>query len=436
MNKLTLMIGRGTTFYDITDLVQKVIWSGRRTSAPRTLDLTIFDSEKLSQRVPSNCGEGQTVTFHENGKELFQGLLMREERRGQGRTLTLKCYDVCVRFTNNKDSFSYKKKRADQIVSDCCKRLGLTVGTLANTKHVIGELVKSATTYWDVIEDALSQTYKSTGIRYYVSANAGKVSLIKRVEQSTMQIMELNTNVTNYAHTRSIESTRTRLKLVTAGGQTKSNATVTGMEAKIGQFQEMETVDSKITNTEVKQRIQVFKTEQGVINESLKIWALGDSSIKSGGCVFANLPNVGTNRIMYIEEDTHTWEKGAHTMTVTLDYAKTAAVKSKIYKVKDESSSSSGSGGTVISSSSEEPEPAFIIEDGFYGGNHAYFNGGIVYDEHSHEVISEDASAGLVTVVMSVGDRVLVSTLDPEQTTVYGWVDKSTLTKPGAQSGG
>ena len=327
MNNLTLLIGKGDTFWDISELVQKVTNAGKRATAPRSLDVVLYDSEMLSKRVPSDCSEGQTVVFYEGDKEIFQGLLMREDIKSSSRTLNLKAYDVCIRFTNNKDSFSYTSQTASQIFRDCCNRLDLAVGEVADTGHVIGELIKKATTHWDVIEDALSQTYKTTGERYYVYADQGKVNLIHRAEQTNMPVIELNTNIVSYDRTRSIEKTRTRLKIVTSEGESKNSTVLSELESKIGQFQEFESVSEQITDTEISQRVGAFKYEKGVIDQSLKIEALGDSSIKSGGCVFVEIPNVSLNRIMYVEEDTHVWEKGRHTMTIKLDYASTEAKK-------------------------------------------------------------------------------------------------------------
>ena len=69
MNNLTLLIGKGDTFWDISDLVQKVTNAGKRATAPRSLDVVLYDSEMLSKRVPSDCSEGQTVVFYEGDSE-------------------------------------------------------------------------------------------------------------------------------------------------------------------------------------------------------------------------------------------------------------------------------------------------------------------------------------------------------------------------------
>ena len=326
--QVALYVGRGDTFYDVSQLLTKVTWSGRKGAAPRTVEAVLFDSEKLDKRAPTNVSKGQTVVLYEVDEdnkyketELFRGLLM-SEKFSSSRQLTIKAYDMCVRFTNNKGSFSYKKKRADQIVRDCCKKLGLPVGTLANTGYKIGELVKKATTYWDVIEDALSQTYKTKGKRYFVYAEKGKIYLKERKETKTQRMIELGHNIESYDRTRSIEDTRTRLKLVTSKGSKKGSTVVKDLEKKIGKFQDMQSVDEKITKTEIKQRINAFKTETAVIGQSLKVTALGDSGVKTGDCVYIGIETQSIKRSMFVEEDTHTWKKGKHTMSLKLDYSK------------------------------------------------------------------------------------------------------------------
>lgn len=322
MNNLKLLIGRGEDFYDITDLVTRFTWSGKRSKAPRTLEAALYDSESLTTRCPSNVEEGQTVVFYDGDEELFQGLLMNEGVRSTKRQLTLKANDVCIRFTNNKDSFSYTNVRADEIFRDCCQRLGLEVGSVANTKHVIGELIKKATTNWDVIEDALSQTYKVTGVRYYVFAYKGKVNLIDRAAQEDIPILELDTNIVSYGASRSIENTRTRLKLVTSEGELKNSTVISELEEKIGQFQEYESVDEQITETEILQRVKTFRREQGTVELSMNLQCVGDSSVISGGCVFVNIDNLNTHRILYVDEDRHVWKNGSHTMSLKLNCAK------------------------------------------------------------------------------------------------------------------
>ena len=321
MNNLTLRIGRDGTLYDYSELFTKATFSGRKGAAPRTIDLTIADVEKIAA-ANINCGNGQECFLYLDGNEIFRGLLMNDGRNNKN-NIPIKAYDDCVRLCNNKDSFSYTNKTAEYIFKDCVKKLGLSVGGSTETGHRISELVKKGTTYWDVIEDALSQTYKATGIRFYVYASKGKIYLKKRAVSKTMPILSQETNILSYDFSRSIYNTRTRLQLTTSKGEKKGSTVNTALENKIGRFQDVESVDEDITQSEINQRINVFNWEKGVVSQTLKVTALGDISCVSGGCAYVDIPEIGVKRMMYIDEDTHTFEGGKHTMSLTLSYEST-----------------------------------------------------------------------------------------------------------------
>lgn len=322
MYTIKFLIGKGNTFYDCSELVTSATVSGRKGAAPRNIAVTLFDSEGYAmKRVSVDVAKGQTCVLYLNKKEIFRGLLMTETT-SSSRKLTVKAWDNCIYLCNSKDSFSYKNKRADQIFKDCCKRAGLKVGSAVNTGKVIAELVKPNATYWDVIQEALSESYKATGKRYYVSSKKGKLYLSRRKETSTMPELTVKTNTESYERTRSIYDTRTRIKLITSKNETKKSYTNKSLEKKIGKFAEVQTVDNDATATELSQKINTFKTEKGVIAQSLTWTGTGDISVISGGCVYVKISALGIKRIMYVDEDTHTFEKGKHQMKLKLNYAK------------------------------------------------------------------------------------------------------------------
>ena len=321
MNNLKLIIGRDGTFYDYSNLMEKVVWTGRKGAAPRTVTVTFADSEGYGlDRVSVNVADGQKIQMFESGNELFRGLVMTETK-GSSRKLTIKAYDILVYMTNNKSSFSYKKKRADQIFSDCCKQLGLTIGGMDNTEKILSEVAKSACTYWDIIQEALSQTYKATGHRFYVYSEKGLVYLRRRKAPEAILELTGSTNTISYERTRSIYETRTRVKMVTSKNKTKQLWKNEGLEKKIGVFQEVQNVDKDITKTELKQRVDTFAAEKAVVNGSMTWEGLGDSSIKAGAVVSIANDHLSLYRQAYVDEDTHTWQKGSHTMKLKLIFA-------------------------------------------------------------------------------------------------------------------
>ena len=101
------------------------------------------------------------MCFYEGGKELFRGIIT-SHKQSNSKKLVVKAYDNAYYLANNKDSFCYTNKTATDIFNDCMSRLGMT-GNAVNTGYVIPELPKAKTTYYDVMLDALSTTYKATG---------------------------------------------------------------------------------------------------------------------------------------------------------------------------------------------------------------------------------------------------------------------------------
>ena len=319
MSEILFAAGVGNNWKDYTDLVKQVTLTGKKGTAPRTLQVVLMDSDQ-HDRAAIDCGDGITCVFSADGKERFRGLVMADDS-GSSKTLTIKAYDECIYLANNKDSFSYKKKKASYIFKDCLKKLGLTLGSAADTGHVIKELVKTRTTYWDVIQAALEQTYKATGRRYYVYAEKGKLYLKRRKEQAEIPVLELNTNTEDYSRSRSIYDSRTRIKLTTSKGKTKKSYTNKALEAKIGRFQEIESVDKDATAAEMKEQINTFKEEKALVKRSMKWTGTGNWDVVAGGCVYVNIPFLNEKRVMYVDEDKHTWEKGRHSMRLTLNYA-------------------------------------------------------------------------------------------------------------------
>lgn len=169
----------------------------------------------------------------------------------------------------------------------------------------------------------MSQTYYATGIRYYVSSEKGKIYLRKRQEQTSMPILSLNSNIQSYDMSRSIYKTRTRLTLVTSKNAKKGSFVNSSLEKKIGKFADIQTVDEDVTKTELNQKISTFKKDTSIVDQELSVTATGDTRCVSGKCAYVQISPIGAKRIMFIEEDTHTFENGHHKMNLKLSYEKT-----------------------------------------------------------------------------------------------------------------
>lgn len=136
MGKITFLVTKGETTYDMSELVESATWSGRKGSPARTLSVSLIDDDGWKHaRSGIDVTKGNHCVFYWEGAELFRGIIMRQ-KQGTKKTMTIKAYDVGIYLSNNKDSFCYKQKKASEIFKDCCDRFQIPYKDVADTGYV------------------------------------------------------------------------------------------------------------------------------------------------------------------------------------------------------------------------------------------------------------------------------------------------------------
>lgn len=321
MAKIQLLVVKNKKTIDMTNLVQAVRWSGRKGSSARTITVTMIDDDGYRHaRSGIDVADGNQCVFLVDGKERFRGILMNQNQ-GDKKQLKFKAYDNGIYLANNKDTFVYKNKTADQVFSDVCSRFGIPTGEVAKCSYKIPELTKSKTTGQDAVLDALSLDYKATGTRHFISSDKGKLSLLQRKDQVISFVVDGDANLYGYSYTKSIESIKTRVKMISKEGTTiaeKSNST---LEQKIGIFQEIQQPDESLTKAQVKDLVGSVLDTLDDPEETLTLNILGDPDVISGKAILVKIPHLGISRAYYVDSDDHTFEDNMHTMSLTLTTA-------------------------------------------------------------------------------------------------------------------
>lgn len=321
MGDIKLYIYHGKKGWDVSGLVQEITWSGRKGSLARTLEATLLDDDAKGQdRMRLDVENGYTCVFKWKGKEKFRGIIMRQTQ-SEKKELKIKAYDECIYLANSKDSFSYKNKTATAIFKDCLKRAGLSLGTAVSTGYRIKSLQKSKTYFSDCLLDALSTTYKKTKKRYYIRADGGKISLLRRREHVTQWVLEVGENISGYTYDKSIEKIKTRFRIYSDKGKVVYEKKNAKMEKRLGRFMMVESVDDKQNDAQIRKLVNSLVEENGHPEESLSVSSLGLISAIAGGCLFVIIPHLKIRRTFYIDEDKHTFKGETHTMSLTLNFA-------------------------------------------------------------------------------------------------------------------
>ena len=316
---LTIYRSQGWGGTDITQLVQMVKIEGRRSSPTRKMTVTLIDDDGYKHdRSGIDIESGVHTIFRWNGQELFRGIFMKQTGSNK-KSASYLAYDNAVYLSNNKDTFCYEYVTASTVFRDVCNRFGLPVGAVASCGYVIPDLTKSKTTGWDAISDALSLEFDNTGVSYYVSSEKGVLHLRRRQESIVRWVLETGVNISSYSYEKSIESVKTRIKLLSDEGTVLAFASDPALEAKIGIMQDVATQDETLTHGQLYGLVNSMLAEKKVPSRTLKLTdALGQPNVISGTGVLVTIPHLGIGKTWYVDQDTHTFMGNKHTMTLSL----------------------------------------------------------------------------------------------------------------------
>lgn len=321
MARIQLLVVKDKKTIDMTNLVKSVRWSGRKGSSARTITVAMIDDDGYRHaRSGIDVADGNQCVFLVDGKERFRGILMNQNQ-GDNKQLKFKAYDNGIYLANNKDTFVYKNKTADQVFSDVCSRFGILTGEVAKCSYKIPEFTKSKTTGQDAVLDALSLDYKATGTRHFISSDKGKLSLLQRKDQVISFVVDGDANLYGYSYTKSIESIKTRVKMISKEGTTLAEKSNSSLEQKIGIFQEIQQPDESLTKAQVKDLVGSVLDTLDDPEETLTLNILGDPDVISGKAILVKIPHLDISRAYYVDSDDHTFEDNMHTMSLTLTTA-------------------------------------------------------------------------------------------------------------------
>ena len=316
MSDINLILYRDGNTFDISELVESIKWKGRKGSAARSVSISLLDCKGAQSGI--DVTKGHQLIFSYKGKELFRGMIMSQQQ-SESFKMPITAYDNGIYLSNNKDTFVYENKTVHDIFIDVCKRFGIKYSDVAKTSYKIPELTKSKTTAWDAILDAISQDFKATGTKYYVNSSKGVLSLIKRRENILQWVLETGGNIMSYTYKKSIEDIKTRLKILSDEDKVYAVKKNTELEKKIGIFQDIEKKDDDLSEAKLQEHIKETLKEISTPEISLSVEALGIPDVISGVGVYVIIDELGIKRTFYVDEDTHTFKGGSHTMNLTLN---------------------------------------------------------------------------------------------------------------------
>lgn len=320
---------------DISDLVQEVKWSGRKGTPTRQITVTLIDDDDFKHdRSEVDIEYGLQVYFQYKDQELFRGLIM-SQTQSNNKTMSFTAYDNGIYLSNNKDTFCYAGKRADEIFVDCCTRFGIPFGQVDPCTYVIPNLTKSNTTAWDAIADGLGLEFQQSKVRHYVGCEKGVMFLRERRQNFIQWVIESKVNLSTYTYNRSIENIKTRVKLISNENQTVAERSRPDLESKFGIFQDVDTPDESLTPAQINDLIDGMLNKESQPEKTITVNAMGQTDVISGVGVWVLIPELGLNQTFYVDEDVHSFKGDHHMMQLKLNFTDDTGQENEDAKADD-----------------------------------------------------------------------------------------------------
>lgn len=311
-----MLLLKDAATYDISEnIIQGFTWKGKKESPCRTLSFRFLDTENKIDIITGD----KVIMLDDEANELFRGIILKAGVN-QDRIYNVRAYDSAYYLLKNFDTFSFKKKTAAQIFTEVCNRFQIKIGETVNTNFVIDGLTCVNKSLIDVIIQALSITYKNTGIRYYIRSEKGKLNLLKRREQAQILVLEEGVNINSFNIVDDATDIKNRVKIETSAGVLENSFIKNSAESqlKYGILQYYKKQTEFIMPGAASDLASKILKEKNKIKKDISVECLGDTNIISGNAVILNLPDLNITKAFYIDSDTHTFRDGLHTMSVSL----------------------------------------------------------------------------------------------------------------------
>lgn len=299
---------------DLSEVVEKITWSGDAKQVSRKLSFSIVqkDSDHYMPKVTPSEG-AEVLLQDENGRVLFGGILFDIDKSGSANTVSYLAFDLMF-YINNSDISKVFNATPESIAAEICTELGIPFGGAATTGLTvyIPCLGKKA---YEAIMMAYTAASKQNGKKYIpLMKNVNQLYVIEKGAYCGV-VLDGGYNLTESSYKTSLQQLVNKVLITDKSGNVVSTVNDADSQQKYGTVQKVyKQEDGKDAQSEAKALLQA-------IEQSGSVTALGDVRAVSGYAVAVQEPISGLYGKFFVEADTHTFENGMSTMQLTLAFS-------------------------------------------------------------------------------------------------------------------
>lgn len=287
---------------DISDLVSTIQWSGDSKQVARQLDFSYVTGEGVP-KVSFKLGD-LVVMRDDKNVERFRGYVFARDKSSSGTTISVTCYDGLIYLVKSSGTYNFKNSTPRAITQKIARDFNIKVGTLPLGKPI--KRIFDGVNLYEIIMTAYTLESNKTGKQYMPKMNSGRLSVIEKGKVMAKYTLDSRETILEASYSESMESSINVVKVYNDKDKYIGEVSIKGVPGRLQAVH-------KGTKTEARGLLQG-------IEELASIEALGDFECVTGNAVQVYESNTGLRGVFYIENDTHQFDNGIHTMTLELAF--------------------------------------------------------------------------------------------------------------------
>jgi hypothetical protein len=287
-------------------------WGGSSSEVARKLEFKVVNAPLDKNITSLKIGLADPIyLFDDDGKtELFRGFVTDREAGSGNGEMTYTAHDLLYYALKSKATYNFSSKTAEAITKMVCDDMEIPTKDLASTGLKQKLVVKNKSIY-EIIMQAYTQAYEKSGIKYRVNAKKGFLT----VEEMGTVLCEIelteDSNITSSTYRESLNNMVNKVRIYDGEGNA-SGVVQNKADLKYGVFQQT------YTKEDGKDATTTAKSMLNGVEKTYELQCLNHNGAVTGSGAIIRDTTTGLKGLVWIDADTHTWENGVATMSLTV----------------------------------------------------------------------------------------------------------------------
>ena len=300
---------------EIINLCSKITVSGSIKQCARTLKVEIvtnlYDTAIVTSPEPY-----QIIQFYDDGDLIFYGSIFTITHATGSNVKTITCFDMGYFLKNNYGTYNFKNVTPESVAQRVCTEYSIPIYNLASTGFTFSRKFSNVSIQ-QIIDTAYTLASESNGNKYMTRFIGAALYIFVKGEPKSTTIIEGVSNLQNMTYTISSDGMFNAVKVYDSDGNYISSQE--NSENAPSKYGLRTKILVKRDNTDIQGQIKAI-FEDNDIERTINVNVLATNDMISGSAITLREPQTQQNGLFWIDEDTHTWQNGLHTATLTLNF--------------------------------------------------------------------------------------------------------------------